>query len=52
MAAGGYDFRVSRTWDIRQLGSADLDLIGEIDRSEHMDVEYSVQDGEVDCAAR
>jgi GNAT superfamily N-acetyltransferase len=36
---------VSRTWEIRRLGPEELKLIGEIDRSEHMDIEYRVQEG-------
>jgi ribosomal protein S18 acetylase RimI-like enzyme len=36
---------VSGAWGIRRLGSDEIGLIGEIDRSEHMDVEYSVEEG-------
>jgi GNAT superfamily N-acetyltransferase len=33
--------------DVRTLGADDLDLIGEIDRSEHVEVEYTVVDGRI-----
>lgn len=36
---------MSGTWEIRRLGSDELGLIGEIDRSEHMDMEYSAEEG-------
>lgn len=36
---------VSGTWEIRRLGSDEIGLIGEIDRSEYMDIEYRVEEG-------
>jgi ribosomal protein S18 acetylase RimI-like enzyme len=36
---------VSGSFEVRRLGPGDIDLIGEIDRSEHMDTEYSVAGG-------
>ena len=36
---------ISGSIEIRRLGLGDLDLIGEIDRSEHIDAEFTVVDG-------
>lgn len=38
---------MARPFAIRRLGAADLGLIAEIDRSEHVDVEYAVVDGQL-----
>lgn len=42
---GRYDLEVGGTWEIRRLRPEEIGLIGEIDRSEHMDTEYSVEAG-------
>jgi ribosomal protein S18 acetylase RimI-like enzyme len=39
---------VERTYEIRLLGPEDIELIGEIDRSEHMETEYSVVGGRLE----
>lgn len=38
---------MSDTWEIRRLAADELRLIGDIDRSEHLDVEYVVERGEL-----
>ncbi|MEO6396966.1 MAG: GNAT family N-acetyltransferase [Tepidiformaceae bacterium] len=38
---------MARSCEVRKLGTHDLGLIARIDRSEHVDVEYTVVDGEL-----
>jgi GNAT superfamily N-acetyltransferase len=38
---------VARSWEVRRLGIDDVGLIGRIDRSEHVEVEYIVVEGEL-----